>query len=592
MIIQTFRQCHLRKQPLSTSNFINLMTLKRYSRSRSSHIHTSHALTLALSIALVFSFGVSHAAAPIGGGQILQEVKPTPAPLPALRPELSVERPVINQAPPSAAFLVNHIAITGNSLLTTNELHALVATAEGKSLTLTDLNALASLITQYYHEHGYLLAQAYIPAQTLTSGTVEIAVSEARYGTVNLQNSSKVSDPPLRATLSPLRSGEPVAQEILDRSLLLLADVPGVIVSSTLRPGTALGTSDLIVDVTPGAPYSGSVGVDNAGSRYTGRLRLSAGLNVNSPFHQGDLLSVNGLTSGNDLNYGRLGYQFLLDGRGTRLGASVSGLSYRLSNGLSNLNAHGTAEVETLQISHPFIRSVSGNLYGQLEVDHKQLRDHVDVTAIHTDRHTISLIGLLAGDHRDKNGITNFNLSAALGNLSFDNAAAQAGDAAGARTQGGYGKANASLARLQQISSTYAVYVAVTGQIANTNLDSSEQFILGGPNSVRAYDVSALAGAQGALFTLELRHNLSLPTQGAWQVIGFVDSGRVQVEKTVFASGPNAATISGAGIGLSWFGKQGLSITSGVAAPFGGTPKLVGTTASARLWIQMLKGFE
>lgn len=591
MIIQYFRERTSRHQRLSTLNAIDHMTLPHCPRSRPVRVHTPHALSLALSLALVYPFGVTHAAAPIGGGQILQEVQPPSAPLPTLRPELIIEQPTINQAPPSAAFLVSHIDIAGNTLLPTAALHVLVKSGEGKSLTLADLNALAARITQYYREHGYLLAQAYIPAQTLNRGTVQIAVLEARYGAINLQNTSGVSDRPLKATLSPLQSGEPVIQDSLDRSLLLLADIPGVMVSSTLRPGAALGSSDLLVDITPGAPYSSSIGLDNAGSRYTGRARLSAGLNVNSPFHQGDLLTLNGLTSGKGLNYGRLGYQFLLDGQGTRLGAAVSALNYRLSNGLSNLGAHGTAEVETLQLSHPFIRSVDGNLYGQLEIDHKQLRDHVDVISTQTDRHTNALMATVAGDYRDSSGITNFNLSTALGNLTFDNVAAQAGDAAGSRTQGGYVKANFSLARLQQLSSSNALYVAVTGQMANNNLDSSEQFILGGPNSVRAYDVSAVAGAQGILVTLELRHNLTLPTPGLWQAIAFVDSGRVQVEKTVFVSGPNAATISGAGVGLSWFGLQGLSVTAGLAAPIGATPKLVGTTASARLWVQVQKGF-
>ena len=591
MIVPYFQRKTLRDQPFSTPNAIDHMTLPHCSRSRSVRVRTPHALSLALTLALVYPFGVALAAAPIGGGQILQEVQPPPVPRPILRPELTVEQPLAPQVPPSVAFLVSHIEITGNTLLPTTELHALVVSSEGKSLTLADLNALAGRITQYYHEHGYLLAQAYIPAQTLSGGTVQIAVLEARYGAINLQNTSSVSDRPLKATLAPLQSGAPVTQDALDRSLLLLADIPGVLVNSTLRPGNTSGTSDLLVDVTSGDTYSGSVSLDNSGSRYTGRPRLSAGLNVNSPFHQGDSMTLNALSAGRGLNYGRVGYQFLLDGQGTRLGAAVSALNYRLSNGLSGIGANGTAEVETLQLSHPFIRSVSGNLYGQLEYDNKQLRDHIDVISNQTDRHTNSLVAILAGDHKDSSGITNFNLSATVGNVAFDNAAAQSIDTTGARTQGGYVKVNFSLARLQQISSSNTVYAALTGQLANTNLDSSEQFILGGPNSVRGYDVSAIAGAQGILLTLELRHNLTMPTSGLLQAIAFIDAGRVQVDKTAFVSGSNSEMISGAGVGLIWFGAQGLSVTSGIAAPIGGTPKLIGNTASARLWIQVQQGF-
>jgi hemolysin activation/secretion protein len=106
---------------------------------------------------------------------------------------------------------VRSIEITGNTLLPTATLHALVAPEEGKNLSLDDLDALADRITEAYHDHGYPLDTAYVPAQTLQNGVVRIAVVEAHYGNVTLQNQSEVANHVLNATLAPLQSGHPLA---------------------------------------------------------------------------------------------------------------------------------------------------------------------------------------------------------------------------------------------------------------------------------------------------------------------------------------------------------------------------------------------
>jgi hemolysin activation/secretion protein len=183
------------------------------------------------------------------------------------------------------------------------------------------------------------------------------------------------------------------------------------------------------------------------------------------------------------------------------------------------------------------------------------------------------------------------NASLTAGQLDFQNGTAEAVDFSTAKTRGGYAKLNVSLARLQGLTQSTSLYAAFNGQIADKNLDSSEQFFVGGPNSVRAYDVGAVGGAMGALVSLELRHNLSAPLPGAWQAIAFVDSGVVRVYKNVFEVGENSATLSGAGVGLNWVGPRGWAVSGSLAAPLGRVPMLTGDTASSRLWIEIHKAF-
>jgi hemolysin activation/secretion protein len=524
-------------------------------------------------------------------GQLLQEAQPASAPNPSSDPSLTVAQPVAGTPAPSAPFRVGHIVVTGNTLLDAADLRALTAPSEGKSLTLGDLEALAGRITAAYRARGYFLSRAYIPAQTLHDDTVRIAVIEAKYGQVDLHNSSRVADSTLAAFLAPLQVGRPVTEVALERSLLLLSDVPGAVVSSALAPGAAVGTSQLDVAATPGAAASGTVGVDDAGNRYTGRVRGNGEIDFNNPLGHGDVLSLSGMSAGDDLFNGRLGYKTLLNGQGTTLGAVLSGLYYHLGNGLDALQAHGTAQVASATLMQPLIRSTGGNLFIQLDFDNKRLRDEVDASDIHTERHTNALSADLSGDRRDAGGISNLNLRYTYGQLGFDAIGAELADAASARTRGGYQTLALSLARLQGLDAADSLYLAFNGQLANKNLDSSEQFFLGGPNSVRAYDVGALGGADGALASVELRHQLSSAAAGVWQAIVFADSGFSKTYRTTFAPGPDTALLYGAGLGLTWAGAHGWNASANVATRFGAVPALAGDTTSVRLWVELHKAF-
>ena len=556
----------------------------------------SHSPMRLLAALLVFFPLVAEAAVP-GAGQILQEIQPVKPPVPSSGGTgLTIQRSDGSTLPPSAPFEVKTIRITGNTLFDTPTLHALVADAVGKSLTLAQLNELAARITDYYQRNGYPLARAIIPAQVIREGMVTIEVVEARYGKVSLENSSRVNDPLLQDTLAAdVQGGAPIAQTPLDHALLLLSDIPGVAVSATLKPGDAVGTSDLVVTTTPSGPFvTGNVMLDNYGNSYTGRPRLGLTVNLNNPLHHGDVLSLSGLSSGSGMNYGRIGYETLVNGRGTRAGGSYSALHYILGSPLAALNAHGTAEVASVWVRHPLLRSREFSLYGQLQYDWMQLQDRIDATAIRTDRTLNNWTAGVSGDARDTllaGAVNTWNVSFTTGRVGFDDPAAQLADAATANTQGTFSKWNANLARLQGLSAKSNLYISLAGQWADGNLDASKKMIAGGPYTVRAYDIGAVSGDSGYLGTAELRYDLGAALSGKWQAMAFVDSAHVTVNQNAWVAGTNSATLSGAGVGLNWAGPYQWSARAYIATPIGGTPALIGSTSSSRIWAEISKAF-
>jgi hemolysin activation/secretion protein len=551
---------------------------------------------LAAALTILFLPLAVHAAEPPipGAGSILQQTQPIMPPAPsATGTGLAIEQSDGGTLPPSAPFLVKAIQLSGNTAFDTPTLHALIAEAEGKSLTLPQLGEAVARITDYYHSHGYQLDRAIIPAQIIKDGVVRIVIIEARYGQIALDNRSRVVDPLLQSTLAPLQSGQAIGDAPVNHALLLLSDIPGVSVAATLKPGETVGTSDLQIrtDATP--LVTGNAALDNDGNRYTGRARLGSTVSVIDPAQHGDVLSISGLTSG-DMDYGSLSYDWLLNGEGTRLGGSYSALHYILGDDLAPLDGHGSAEVESLWVRHPFVRTPAINIYGQLQYDHKQLDDIIGESDLHTDRHLDNETASLAGDLRDSllsGGVNTWSLGWTSGRVGFDNASARLADAATANTQGRFSQWNVNLSRLQHVSSTDALYVAISGQRSNANLDPAQKMIAGGAYTVPAFDMGALSADSGILLSAEWRHELGIPWYGHMQAVGFADSEHVTINHTVWAAGPNSATLNGIGLGLNWSGSGQWNVKASIAAPLGSTPALIGTNNSARMWLALSKGF-
>ena len=533
---------------------------------------------------------------PSAGSQ-LRQIPPAPAPQqepPRLRVEQSAE-PVAAAPASSTSIEVRRLRVTGAVAYPEAALLALTGFQPGSQLTVAELNAMALTIEQEYRRNGYFVAQAYLPAQDIREGEVTITVLEGQYGQIGLKNQTNMSDGRVGALLAGIDSGDTVMREPLEQRLLLLSDLPGVVVKSTLAPGATPGTSDLLVDVQPGQRVTGSIDADNAGSRYTGANRIGATVNLNQPFGLGDVASLRVLTSGDGLKYARASYQLQV-GRAT-VGAAYSRLDYKLGKEFDSLDARGTAKIAGIYGSYPLIRSRDSNLYAQLSYDDKTFQDKVQVASIVNDKKVRAATIGLFGDHRDNlggGGISNYALALTSGDLNIQTADVRAFDALTARSNGGYHKLAFSATRLQSVSDSVSLYAAVNGQLASKNLDVSERMELGGVNGVRAYPEGEAYADQGYVLNLEARLRLPpLPTSmpGQMQLIGFVDTGTVSLNKNQWAAGDNKRTLSGAGVGLSWANNNDFVVRTYYAHKLGGAVATSAPDKGGRFWIQAVKYF-
>ena len=530
---------------------------------------------------------------PSGGGQI-QQIPPVPIPQQAV-PDIRIEQGNVPATPVSdnVKILVKSLHVTGQTVFSEEELVAITGFSPGGELTLSDLRGMAAKIADHYHTNGYFVAQAYLPPQDIKDGAVTIAVLEGHYGSVTLHNQTNLSDGLANGLLDGPESGTTIAIAPLETRLLLLSDIPGVNVKSTMTPGTSVGTSDLIVDLTPGQSVTGNIEADNAGNYYTGRYRIGATVNLNNPTGHGDVLSVRALTSGSGMTYGRASYQMQF-GKATA-GVAYAAMEYELGKDFESLDAHGTAQIASVYGSYPLIRSRNTNLYALANYDDKTFMDKVDSTSTVTDKDVRVGMGGLAGNHRDGfGGVTNFSLTATAGDVDIITPEALAVDEMTAQTNGSFQKLGFNAARLQSVTEWISLYAAINGQFASQNLDISEKMALGGPYAVRAYPVGEGYSDEAYVATLEAR--LLLPTlwesmPGQMHLIGFADTGTGTINKDPWTDEENHRTLSGAGVGLTWEDYNDFMVSVCYAHKLGNEKATAAPDASGQIWLRAVKYF-
>lgn len=545
-------------------------------------------------------------------GTLLQEQQKTqPRGLERMSPWEAPEKEREQLQETGVKFLVRGFRFTGiEGLATEAELSELLKDAVGKQFGLTGLKRLADRVTKHLQKKGWFLARAYVPKQEIKDGIVEIAVIAGKVeGAPRIRGENlRISEDRLRKMAEPLvREGEAAKQQDIARALLLMNDLPGIRASSTFEPGEAKETARLVVDAKEGPLVSAKAWGDNYGSRFTGTWRGSGLVQINDPFGWADQISLNS-TDNPNYQYGQAGYSIPIGYRGMTAGVSYSEMRYTLDNDLIPLDLEGGSRVVDLALNYPITRSRTANLWTGVRYDWKHLWDDALGERI-DDKRTNSGSVLLYGDLLDTwfgGGYNTGTAGLTGGVLSLSGVGADAlADSLTARSDGTYGKFTFGASRLQKVYDRLSLFVSVTGQQSLDNLDSSEKFILGGPNGVRAYPIGEASGDGGGIFTTELRYDFpEVWKLGFPQLVGFYDLGWTSLHEVPWTNSgtafdnENSYSISGAGIGLN-LNKPGVyTIRAAWAAKIGTNPgrSLNGTDADGqsednRFWIQALVMF-
>ena len=568
-----------------------------------------YRLFAVIALALCLSCSSLAFAEPPDAGQFLNQQRQPGTRLPDRLPQdmdKGIERPALPDTGPTV--LVKGFRFSGsNGLATDAELEALLSDCIGKELSFAELHGMAKQITAYLREQkGYLLARAYLPKQDVTAGIIEIAIIAGRIEgkvRVKVKEPSRVRQSLLEGVAGKaIPAGSAVRMEEIERAVLLINDLPGISSHASLERGTAPGTTRLGIDVKEGPLVSGLLSIDNYGNRYTGEMRGTGQIAANDPFGLGDQISLS-FTGAEHMYQGTAAYFLPLGATGFTCSFSYTNLYYKLGREFSSLNANGRADTIATSLGYPILRTRSTSIWAGLGFEYLKFRDEANGAATNDRNLPVGSANIVGSffDTLGGGGLSSAHICLYTGDLDLsDLAAAEAADEAGPRRSGTFTRATYSLARLQRLTRLVSLFGALRGQLADSNLDSSQKFILGGPSGVRAYPVGEASGDEGHTLTFETRFDLpNTPSWGMIQLVGFIDTGCVEVHKKPWTASITNATnsnnywLSGYGCGIN-IGKASLySVRASYAHKAGHNPgrSIDGNDAdnrsdNGRFWLQ------
>ena len=479
----------------------------------------------------------------------------------------------------------------------------LTARYTGPGRSFEDLvNAVAEVTRFMQRDLGLYLGFAYLPEQDPSGGVVRIAVLEGRLDKVVLNWTSglPVNQDVVEAYLARLVPGSVLRVRDVERVVFLVNDLRGITATFEVRAGSTPGTASLVVTPRAERVWAGKVEADANGSRFLGEYQLGGLVQMNSPFGRGDGLTANALASTTGgLAFALLGYTTPVGSDGIKLGASVSGVKYQLDRDEFPLDLNGTALTINGYGLYPVVRSRNLNLFALGSLENKTYVDRQEAAGGETEK-TIDTIAFGAtGDFRDSlfgGAVSTFDASVISGRVNYPD-----GRPAGLDDAESFTKLLFGYTRLQDILTGRLLgYVSLRGQQALQNLDTTEQYRVGGPGGVRAFAPGEGTGDSGAVMNLELR---LLPPEEWFGRISreFVMSAFVDVGLVRYRTDPrptsnptpldNTDVFSGVGLGLAWERPNEYALRGSLSVPTSGDPRSDTKERSPRLYLLFTKYF-
>jgi hemolysin activation/secretion protein len=424
---------------------------------------------------------------------------------------------------------------------------------------MSDLETLTMAIGKMYQKEGIHVLVT-LPPQEIKNGVVQILITKSKLGNVTVVSPNGETRFGDKRVLAYIENNNPIGETVnlqsLERTLMILNEIPGVDVKGQITRGQKSGETDFQVSLTQPQTFTGKAELNNYGSVFTGANQALGSVLIANPLGYGDQAIINAIASQGS-QYGQFGYNFPVGYSGLRFGIGSSVLSFKDVGSYAYPNGiGGSAWTVGANVAYPLIRSQGANLNLGLNYDIKSYTNYLLInnettTAYNIKNLSFSISGNLydsfLGGATSAGSLTFVNgyLDNIYPNFTLDSTPPST-----------FNKVTLSANRVQVLTASggTSLYMSASGQYASANLSPAEQFYLGGPYGVRAYPVAQGAGAQGALGTIELRQKLPEQFMG----YAFFDAGIVQQFKNTFigwqglTNANNTYSLSGAGVGLKW----------------------------------------
>jgi len=463
--------------------------------------------------------------------------------------------PLNNKAKPTT-FILQAFRFSGNKSHSDYVLNQTLKEFIGHEVGLRELNNAANTVMKYYKNHSNIVVSAQIPAQEITRNTVQMTIIEGHVGKVHITDNDHYSNEfVLQYTTNTIQKNQLLQLNKLEQTLLALNQNAGLHVSSRLERGQKRGEVDVRLNVDDKKSFSTTLAYNNHGSDTISQDRYLLGINLFNLRNHGGHLSAE-LLSGKqykELHYSNLSYEEPIIAWNSHAGLSVGAGTYEVTNQLDGLNLKGNNETFNLFLRRALILKREHKLTAEIRLSTNNTFFSLLSQTSNTDRiRSLSLtisstLHALAGENQ---------LSAKLKQGLGDVLGAMENNAKEASRQGADNRftiLRLSASHLHPLTANWSAYGSLSGQWTEDKLLASEEWQIGGIDSVRGHFPGAQNGTRGYQSRLELRYSrqssLPLISSLPWVAYSFMDYGSVDKQASIT---PNKDHwLSGAGFGFN-----------------------------------------
>jgi hemolysin activation/secretion protein len=486
---------------------------------------------------------------------------------------LTIPTPIAS-SPISQAIAVKKVKIIGSTILTSAELETISKSLEGQQVTPEQIQQAAQSITKIYADRGYITSQAVVDPQKVVDGTVTIQVIEGRVEKIEILGLTHTNPEYVRSRVE-LGTGKPLnTAKLEDQLRLLRADPIFSDVEASLKAGSQADSSILVVTVKEANQFGGFASIDNFSPPAVGSERYGGGLFFRNLSGNGDTFTTSyyGTTTGGSNQYD-LSYSIPLNPMNGTLSLRYSPSNYRITQSpFDILNIRGNNNLFDLNFRQPLVRTSVEEFALSLGYSYQKGQ-----TFAFNDLATPFGIGPEA-DGTTRTSVIKFGQDYTLRDLfgawslrsQFSLGTGLFGSTSVTTPSGSFLSWLGQIQRVQSLGTDSLLIGALDLQLSADPLLSSQQFTIGGGQSLRGFRQNARTGDNGFRFSLENRFVALRNEKNAvlLQVIPFLDAGAIWNHANNPNTLPRQNFLAGGGIGLLFTPLEKLNIRLDYAIPF------------------------
>ncbi len=499
-------------------------------------------------------------------------LQPSPLPTPAEPPSTDLPTPQPSLAPEpspsSATVLVRKLEVRGSTVFGPAQLNPLTQPFEGRELSVQELQAVADAVTQLYLNNGFITSRALLLDQPIAEGTVVIQVVEGRLEQIEVEGSRRLNPSYIRSRIQRGATVPLSSAKLEDQLRLLRLDPLFENIEASLRAGTQLGQSILTVRVSEAKPLQAGLSFDNYSPPSIGSERIGLDLLYRNLTGRGDELAASyffSVPEGSDafdFSY-RLPVNSLNGTVQLRLAPNRSQI---VQEPFQAFGFRGRADLYELSYRQPLFRTPRQELALSLgfSLQNGQTLISEDIPLSDLDSRTRVLQFGQEYVRRDVRGAWAVRSQFSLGTGWFG-----ATVRSGGQPDGQFFSWLGQVQRVQLLGQNQVLIAQADLQWTPDSLLPSQQFAIGGGQSVRGYRQNLRAGDNGFRLSLEDRITVVRDAGGlpVLQIAPFAEAGAVWNDSDNPNALPSQTFLASVGLGLIWQPIRGVSLRLDYGVP-------------------------